>query len=165
MAICQTNKKTRSQYVSARRIFWLKEGLSEEERADFARGLETLKEISCKGPVITGTPAATPERPVIDSSYDFGLLVFSVPSKNTTPINLMKFMISLSRIAQNTGTRFRFMTTIKSLAAFMLLFLFRHARATIGPRMMRYRKWYSSLRYFPANAPDSNLTRVIKGCQ
>ena len=54
-------------------FFWLKEGLSEEQRADFFRGLETLKEIPSSGPVTTGTPSATAKRPVIVDSYDFGL--------------------------------------------------------------------------------------------
>ena len=66
-------------------FFWLKDGLSDSDKESFFKGLETLKEISCKGPVITGTPASTPERPVIDSSYDFGLTcVFeSIEEHNT----------------------------------------------------------------------------------
>ncbi len=54
-------------------FFWLKDDLSDEQRADFSRGLETLKEIPSSGPVSTGTPSATTKRPVIDDSYDFGL--------------------------------------------------------------------------------------------
>ncbi|WDE98791.1 Dabb family protein [Lentisphaera profundi] len=54
-------------------FFWLKEDLNEEQKAAFFTGLETLKEIPCSGPVMTGTPSATNKRPVIDDSYDFGL--------------------------------------------------------------------------------------------
>ncbi len=55
--------------------FWLKEDLSQEQMGDFRAGLETLAKIASAEAVYIGTPAATPERPVIDTSYSFALTV------------------------------------------------------------------------------------------
>ncbi|MGB0344898.1 MAG: Dabb family protein, partial [Coraliomargarita sp.] len=56
-------------------LFWLKEDLSEAQRAGFVEGLESLRRIQAAEAVHIGTPAKTPERPVIDQSYDFCLTV------------------------------------------------------------------------------------------
>lgn len=55
--------------------FWLKPGYSDEERAAFRAGLESLAGIPVVKSIYVGTPSATPPRPVIDASYDFGLAV------------------------------------------------------------------------------------------
>jgi len=55
--------------------FWLKDDLSAANRAAFRRGLESLATISSAHSVYVGTPAATPKRPIIESSYDFALTV------------------------------------------------------------------------------------------
>jgi hypothetical protein len=55
-------------------LFWLKDKLTDDDRAFFAAELERLKGIECAHAVYVGTPAAT-DRPVIDSSYDFCLTV------------------------------------------------------------------------------------------
>lgn len=55
--------------------FWLREDLSDAERGAFLEALETLKGISATEAVYIGTPADTPPRPVIDSSYDYMLTV------------------------------------------------------------------------------------------
>ena len=55
--------------------FWLKEGLSEEERAQFRTGVQTLAETQSPTHVFMGEPAGTPPRPIIDRSYDLGLTV------------------------------------------------------------------------------------------
>ena len=55
--------------------FWLKPELTAEQRADFRRGVETLKAIKSAAQVIVGAPAATTRRPVVDSSYDVALIV------------------------------------------------------------------------------------------
>ena len=55
--------------------FWLKPDLSEADRTTFKEGLESLAGIPVVNAIKVGTPAATPERPVIDASYDFGLMV------------------------------------------------------------------------------------------
>jgi hypothetical protein len=55
--------------------FWLKPELTAEQRADFRRGVETLKVIKSAAQVIVGAPAATTRRPVVDSSYDVALIV------------------------------------------------------------------------------------------
>ena len=53
--------------------FWLKVGLSEADRAAFERGLDLLLSIDSIQQSYRGTPAST-DRPVIDSSYSFGIV-------------------------------------------------------------------------------------------
>lgn len=55
--------------------FWLKPELTAEQRADFRRGVESLKGIKAVEKVSVGVPAGTARRPVIDSSYDVALIV------------------------------------------------------------------------------------------
>jgi hypothetical protein len=55
--------------------FWLKSGLSEEDRAQFRTGLETLRGIESVRNLHIGAPAPTGKRPVIDDSYSFGIVV------------------------------------------------------------------------------------------
>jgi len=55
--------------------FWLKPELTPEQRADFRRGVESLKGIKAVSKVSVGVPAGTTRRPVIDASYDFALIV------------------------------------------------------------------------------------------
>ena len=55
--------------------FWLKEGLSDEEKAQFRAGVETLAEIQSSTQTFIGGPACTEPRPIIDRSYDLGLTV------------------------------------------------------------------------------------------
>jgi hypothetical protein len=56
-------------------LFWLRDDLSTEEQAQFVKGLKSLQDIAAAEAVYVGTPAATPERPVIDNSYDYCLTV------------------------------------------------------------------------------------------
>ena len=53
-------------------FFWLKDELSEEQRQAFFKGVDTLKTIQPNVMITTGTPAST-NRPIIDTSYDYGL--------------------------------------------------------------------------------------------
>jgi len=55
--------------------FWLKPDLTDAQRADFHRGVDSLAQISCVEKAYIGTPAATERRPVIDASYSFALTV------------------------------------------------------------------------------------------
>ena len=63
-------------------FFWLRDNLSNEERAAFLDGVKTLQEIPDAATTHVGTPAATEPRPVIDRSYDVGLTVIceDIPS-------------------------------------------------------------------------------------
>jgi hypothetical protein len=56
-------------------LFWLRDDLSTEDQAHFVQGLKSLQKIDAAESVFVGTPAATPDRPVIDSSYDYCLTV------------------------------------------------------------------------------------------
>jgi hypothetical protein len=55
-------------------FFWLKEGTSQEEKTTFERGLASLISISGVFHGTFGVPATT-DRPVIDRSYSYGLMV------------------------------------------------------------------------------------------
>ncbi len=55
--------------------FWLKPELNDAQRAEFRRGLESLRTIKSAEQVHTGTPAPTAKRPVIDDTYSFALVV------------------------------------------------------------------------------------------
>ena len=55
--------------------FWLKPELTEAQRADFRRGVESLAGIAAVEKIYVGTPAATQKRPIIDDSYSVALTV------------------------------------------------------------------------------------------
>ena len=55
--------------------FWLKEDVNAEQRREFLTALRGLSVIDSAQTVYVGTPAATPERPTSDASYDFALTV------------------------------------------------------------------------------------------
>lgn len=54
-------------------FFWLKPELTDAQRAEFLRGLESLKGIAAIRQIYIGKPAATEKRPVIDDSYSYAL--------------------------------------------------------------------------------------------
>ena len=56
-------------------FFWLKEDLSDDDRATFDTGVRSLLDQDNVSGGSVGVPAATPERPVIDSSYTVALHV------------------------------------------------------------------------------------------
>lgn len=53
--------------------FWLKEGISEDDRAAFVKGVTSLGTIKDLATFHVGTPAPT-DRPVIDRTYDYCLV-------------------------------------------------------------------------------------------
>jgi hypothetical protein len=54
--------------------FWLKEGLSQEDKQKFVQGLEALQQIDYLKMAHIGVPAPTEERAVVDSSYSYSWL-------------------------------------------------------------------------------------------
>jgi hypothetical protein len=56
-------------------FFWLKPDLTEAQRAEFVRGVESLKGIRAIKQLFIGQPAPTEKRPVIDDSYSYALTV------------------------------------------------------------------------------------------
>jgi hypothetical protein len=56
-------------------FFWLKPELTEAQRTEFRRAVETLGGIKAVEKIYVGTPAATEKRPIIDSSYSVALTV------------------------------------------------------------------------------------------
>ena len=56
-------------------LFWLRKDIDGDKITEFRLALETMKGIQHAEAVYIGVPAATPERPVIDNSYDFCLTV------------------------------------------------------------------------------------------
>lgn len=55
--------------------FWLKPELTDAQRAEFRRGLDSLAGIKSVTKLHVGTPAAIPPRPVVDGSYSFSITV------------------------------------------------------------------------------------------
>ena len=56
-------------------FFWVKPELTATQRAEFRRGVETLGTIKHVEIAYVGTPAAVPDRPVVDKSFAVGLTV------------------------------------------------------------------------------------------
>jgi hypothetical protein len=56
-------------------FFWSREGLSPDDAADFQRGLHTLLTIPSVAGGTVGVPASTPDRPAVDRSYAYALMV------------------------------------------------------------------------------------------
>ena len=56
-------------------IFWLKENLTEEDKGLFFDGVRTLLTIESVETGYLGTPAQTPDRPVVDSSFGCSLTI------------------------------------------------------------------------------------------
>jgi hypothetical protein len=55
--------------------FWLKPELTEAQRAEFRRGVESLAAIKHVDEVHVGAPAAVPDRSVADKTFTVGLTV------------------------------------------------------------------------------------------
>ena len=55
--------------------FYLKEGVSDHERAEFRKSIEGLQKIETVHEFYLGTPAATPDRPVIEKGYAYGMTI------------------------------------------------------------------------------------------
>ncbi len=53
--------------------FWLKPELTDAQRADFRKGVDSLATIKAATAVYVGTPARTPDRPIIDKSFSLAL--------------------------------------------------------------------------------------------
>ncbi|WP_028298470.1 Dabb family protein [Olivibacter sitiensis] len=66
-------------------LFWLKEGLSEQEITDFASFFELLREIPVVQSLRYGRPAKTNQREVVDNSFTYNLLA---TFKNLADINV-----------------------------------------------------------------------------
>ena len=56
-------------------IFWLRKDLTPAQRSTFEAELQRLTKLSYLARCQFGQPAALEKRPVVDSSYDFGLQV------------------------------------------------------------------------------------------
>ncbi len=55
--------------------FYLKEGVSDGEKADFRQSVAALGNIETVHALYLGSPAATPDRPVIEKGYALALTV------------------------------------------------------------------------------------------
>lgn len=90
----KANKDMETQPVIAHYVlFWLKDGLSEQEINDFAGFFEELKTIPGIKSLHYGRAAATNPRDVVDNSFSYNLLVYfdtmdDINSYETHPIHL-----------------------------------------------------------------------------
>lgn len=83
------NKEVIAHYV----LFWLKEGLSEQEISDFTGFFEELKTIPGIKSLHYGKAASTHPRDVVDNSFTYNLLVYfdtmdEINTYETHPIHL-----------------------------------------------------------------------------
>ncbi|MFT4902046.1 MAG: hypothetical protein ACI81V_001329 [Lentimonas sp.] len=58
-------------------LFWLKHDLSDAQRTEFKAALNSLTQIKSAEAAYVGSPAATAQRPVVDTSYDYCLTVIT----------------------------------------------------------------------------------------
>jgi len=72
---CGTAKETTYGPVVHSVYFWLKEGLSKEEVANFVNFFEELRPIKEIQTLKYGTPAPVNPRPVVDNSFTYNLIV------------------------------------------------------------------------------------------
>ncbi|MES1225839.1 MAG: Dabb family protein [Bacteroidota bacterium] len=56
-------------------LFWLKPEITEQQKTDFKKGLESLTGVETAQTVYVGIPVAEIDRPVVDTTYSFSLLV------------------------------------------------------------------------------------------
>jgi len=83
------NKEVIAHYV----LFWLNDGLSEQEITDFAGFFEELKAIPTIKSLHYGRAASTHDRDVVDNSFTYNLLVYfdtmeDINTYETHPIHL-----------------------------------------------------------------------------
>jgi hypothetical protein len=69
--------------------FWLKPDLTEAQRAEFRRGVESLATIKSVEKVYVGVPAGVPDRPIVDKTFAVGLTVIckDVPAHNSYQVD------------------------------------------------------------------------------
>lgn len=77
---CQSDAPVASQIKKGLIVhsvyFWLKEGLSQEEKQDFLHFFEILRSIPEVRYLSIGKPAPTNPRDVVDNSFSYHLIVF-----------------------------------------------------------------------------------------
>jgi hypothetical protein len=56
-------------------LFWLKPETTTEQKAAFEKGLESLTGVETAQAVYVGTPVTAINRPVVDTTYTFSLVV------------------------------------------------------------------------------------------
>ncbi len=83
------NKQVIAHYV----LFWLNDGLTEQEITDFAQFFEDLKPIPGIKSLHYGRAAQTHERDVVDNTFTYNLLVYfdtmdDINTYETHPIHL-----------------------------------------------------------------------------
>ena len=91
-------------------FFWLKEDLSEADRATFESELKRLPEIDYLDFGKVGKPADTAERPVTDHSFDFSLVLS------------FKTMEDHDRYQTNDAAHDRFINTCKEFWARVVVY-------------------------------------------
>ncbi len=57
-------------------LFWLKADTTDEQIASFRKGLQSLQDIEVIKTLHIGTPVASINRPVVDTTYTFSLVIF-----------------------------------------------------------------------------------------
>ena len=79
-ALAQGNETQSDQKIPSNTIvhvvnFWLKKDISEKDKKDFVGFFEELRKIETIQSLNYGIPAQTNDRPVVDNSFDYTLIV------------------------------------------------------------------------------------------
>lgn len=56
-------------------LFWLKPEITEQQKTEFKKGLESLQAVESIQAIYVGSPVPEINRPVVDSSYSFSLVI------------------------------------------------------------------------------------------
>ncbi len=56
-------------------LFWLKPEITEQQKSEFKNGLKSLQAVESIQAIYTGSPVPEINRPVVDSSYSFSLVI------------------------------------------------------------------------------------------
>ncbi|MDM1296764.1 Dabb family protein [Sphingobacterium sp. N143] len=78
--LAQANETQSDQKIPSNTIvhvvnFWLKKDISEKDKKDFVGFFEELRKIETIQSLNYGIPAQTNDRPVVDNSFDYTLIV------------------------------------------------------------------------------------------
>lgn len=68
--------KKNKEVIAHSVLFWLKEGLSDQEKKDFTQFFEELRKVPTIKSLQYGPPANTTKRDVVDNSFSYNLLVY-----------------------------------------------------------------------------------------
>lgn len=92
-------------------FFWLKEDLTDEQRAAFVRDVKTLEKVGTIKAFHLGQPAKTP-RDVVDNSYDYALILHFADPAGQDAYQVDPIHLAFVKAQENSWTRVQVYDTI-----------------------------------------------------